>query len=388
MPKTKVTVLDIGSKKISVLIGSKGVNETFVVHGYGEREYAGYYEGEFLEEEKLKDTISKAINDAQSSSNTVVDKLYVGVPADFSYCKTKTQTQTFGQRIKISDQDVYQMYQTADEFENANDYVLISCTPISFVLDDGRKMVKPVGQKTSKLTVTLSLIYAEKKFIEKINSLLKNIGITTVEYLSSPLCEALYLLSQERREETAVLIDCGYIATSVAVVKGQGLISLKSFAVGGGHISADLMECLHISFDEAEQLRKQLVLSVVPSSNDDYELMRNSGIFPVSMKQANEITNDRIEMIATLIKKCLQKDFETIPSMPFYLTGGGISYIKGGKDVLSKYMGVNVSVLCPNDVHFAKPHYSSLLGILSKAINQETKGKNILLAILDKIFKK
>ena len=223
---------------------------------------------------------------------------------------------------------------------------------------------------------------------DRINSLLKNIGITTVEYLSSPLCEALYLLPQERREETAVLIDCGYIATSVAVVKGQGLISLKSFAVGGGHISADLMECLHISFDEAEQLRKQLVLSVVPSSNDDYELMRNSGIFPVSMKQANEITNDRIEMIATLIKKCLQKDFETIPSMPFYLTGGGISYIKGGKDVLSKYMGVNVSVLCPNDVHFAKPHYSSLLGILSKAINQETKGKNILLAILDKIFKK
>ncbi len=388
MPKIAVTVLDIGSKSISVLIGNRGVNDTFVIHGYGEREYAGYYEGEFLEEDKLKDVVSKTINDAQSSAGVTIDKLFVGVPADFSFCKTKTLTQTFGQRVKVNDQDLYEMYQRADDFENMKDYVLISCTPISFVLDDGRKTLKPIGQKTTKITATLSLIYAEKTFIEKINNLLKSIGITTVEYLSAPLCEALYLLPQERREEMAVVVDCGYIETSVTVVKGQGLVSLKSFSVGGGHISADLMECLHITFDEAEQLRKQLVLSVVPSESDDYEISKNGTLIPVSMKQANEITSDRIEMIAMLIKKCLQKDFETVPPMPYYLTGGGISYIKGGKEVLSNYMGVKITVLCPNDVHMAKPHYSSLLGILDKAIKQETKTKSFWTVIIEKIIKR
>ena len=51
MSKSKVTVVDIGSKTISVLIGTSGVNDTFIVNGYGESEYAGYYEGEFLEED-------------------------------------------------------------------------------------------------------------------------------------------------------------------------------------------------------------------------------------------------------------------------------------------------------------------------------------------------
>ena len=388
MPKTAVSVLDIGSKSISVLIGCKGVNDTYIIRGYAEREYAGYFEGEFLEEEKLKDVFSKTINDAQSSAGASIDKLFVGVPAGFSYCKTKTLTQTFGQKAKVNNQDLYEIYQRADNFENMSDYVLISCTPISFVLDDGRKTLKPVGQRTTKLTATLSLIYAEKTFIEKINNLLKEIGITTVEYLSAPLCEAIYLIPQERREEMAVVVDCGYIETSVAVVKGQGLVSLKSFSVGGGHISADLMECLRITFDEAEQLRKQLVLSVVPSENDDYEISRNGTLIPVSMKQANEITCDRIEMIAMLIKKCLQKDFETIPPMPYYLTGGGISYIKGGKEILSNLMGVNLTVLCPNDVHMAKPHYSSLLGILDKAVCQEIKNKGFWTNIIEKIIKK
>lgn len=388
MPKDKVTVVDIGSSSIRVLIGSKGVNDTFIVSGYGECEYAGFYEGEFLEEEKLKNVFAKAINDAQSSAGVVIEKLYVGVPASYSFCKTKTLTQNFGQRTKILEQDITELYRRANEFESNDNYVLISCSPITFVLDDGRKTLKPVGHKSSKISASLSLVYAEKTFIEKINNLLKNIGITTVEYLSSPLCESLYMLPEERREECAVLIDCGYIETSVIIVKGQGLISLKSFSIGGAHISADLSQCLHISFDEAEQLRKQLVLTVVPSANDDYEIMRNGNVLPIGMKQANEIACARIEMIASLIKKCIQKDMENLPPMPYYITGGGICYLKGGADILADNLGENVKILYPKDVHLSKPNYSSLLGIMDKAIKQELKHNNILKNILNKFIKR
>lgn len=385
MSRSKVTALDIGSRSISVLIASSGVNDTFVIHGYGEKEYAGYYEGEFLEQDKLQDVISKAISDAQSSANSIVDKLYVGVPADFSFCKTKTITKTFGQKIKITEQELADIYQSSTYDETPENYVLLTCAPISFILDDGRKVYKPVGQKTSKIIAQLSLIYAEKSFIENINLLLKNIGITTVEYLSSPLCESLYLLSDERREEEAVLVDCGYIETSVSIVKGQGLLSLKSFAVGGAHISADLMECLHISFEEAEQLRKQLILSVIPTDKDDYEISRSGRVLPISMKTANEITSARLEMMASLIKKCVQKEGDILPPIPHYLTGGGVCYIKGGKDVLSSYLGTNLTMLYPKDVHLAKPHYSSLLGILDKAIKQESQNDGFFKNLIRKI---
>ena len=140
MPQNKVTVIDIGSKSISVLIGSRGANDLFAVSGYGEQEYAGYYEGEFLEEDKLFETFQKAINDAQSSANLIIDKVYVGVPASFCQCKTKTIVQSFGQRIKLREEDLQTIYQGADDNSNEN-LVLLSCSPIMFVLDDGRKVL-------------------------------------------------------------------------------------------------------------------------------------------------------------------------------------------------------------------------------------------------------
>ena len=387
MPKTKVTVIDIGSKSISALIGEKGVNNTFVTHGFSECDYAGYYEGEFLEEDKLKETISKVLLEAQSSAATTIEKVYVGVPACFSFCKTTSLTQTFGQKVKVMYENLATLYRRASESMGSDNYVLISCSPINFVLDDGRAMLDIVGQKTSKITAELSIVYAESWFIEKINEILKDLGIKSVEYLSAPLCQSLYLLPKERRMVSSVVIDCGYIETSVSIVKGDGLCLLRSFAVGGGHVSADLMECLNITFNEAENLRKQLILSVVPTDKDDYEIARDGRVVPISMKQANEIASDRIDMIGKLVKKCLNFDEQT-KYLPYYLTGGGISYIKGAKDILSEALGENVSILYPKDVNLAKPQYSSLLGLADKALSQEKGNKNFFTSLLDKILRR
>lgn len=387
MSAKSVAVLDIGSSKINATIGINGVNNIFVIQGSGECEYAGYYEGEFLEEDKLKSVLGKAVADAEASAGQTVSKLFVGVPADFCVCINKTITKTFGNKIKINQDFLTGLYAEANELYNNSDYVLLSCSPVCFTLDDGRKVVNSLGQKTTKITANLSLIYAEKTFIEKFNSILKQIGVSEVEYLCSSLCEATYLLKEDRRQEVALIIDCGYIATSVALVKGDGLVDLKSFAVGGAHIAADLSECLGVTFDEAEALRKQLIMSVVPTSHDDYEIIQKEKVVPVSMQKTNEIVGARLEMICSLIQKCVKEYGQEYQKIPYYLTGGGICFIKGCKEFMSKTLGVNVSILTPPDMHMSKPNYSSVLGLLNTALNQENKKKSIFEKIT-KIFNK
>lgn len=387
MPKTSISVVDIGSSNISVIIGQKGANNTFVVLGSGDSEYAGYYEGEFLEEEKLKDVFASAISEAEQSACQTVEKLFVGVPADFSVCDTKNVTQNYGQKAKITQEHLDYIFSQANTLES-NEYVLISCSPITYVLDDGRKTLNPIGQKTTKITAHLSFVYAERKFIEKINSLLKSIGIGVVEYLSAPLCEATYLLEPERREDVALIIDSGYITTSISLVRGDGLVAIRSFAIGGAHICADLSECLGISFREAEQIKKQLILSVRPGAEDNYEVAKKDSLLSIPMQQANEIVFARLDYITQLINKCLTGLKQEYPKMPYYITGGGLCYIKGAKEYISKALGTNITLLSPQDIHLQKPHYSSILGLLNTALNQENKTKNIFEKILEKIRKK
>ena len=208
-------------------------------------------------------------------------------------------------------------------------------------------------------------------FIKTINSILAKIGIESVEYICSSEAQADYLLTNEEKSVPNIILDIGYISSSVMCVCGRGLTHLKAFSLGGAHISADLSECLSISYNEAEQLKKQLILSVMPSATDDYEIIRKDRVIPISMQQTNEIVCARLDMICSLINKCLVGYRQQYPKMPYYITGGGISYIKGGKDYMSKMLGVNLTLLTPPDIHMQKPHFSSFYSPSSPVLSQQ-----------------
>lgn len=371
-----ISVMDIGTSKVAVLMGNRGINNTLNIVASHIEPYSGYYNGEFVEPDKLSEQIANAIAKAEINAGQRIKKLYVGVPADFCTCITKQFMQNFGDKLKVEEADILEIYQHANELKDNDKYVLISCSPIYFVLDDGRQVLNPIGEKTCRLSGEISYIYAEKDFISKINVALRKFGISVVEYLSSTLSENMYLLSNKNRETPSIIVDCGYISTSVSISKGNGLLSLNSFSVGGGQVVSDLSECLKISYKEAEDLKKQIVLSVVPQLSDGYELNRKGQISIISMTETNEIVSARLEMICALINKCLSSaQKKDLYKMPFYLTGGGICFIKGAKDYLSKYFGVNVEILSPPNLQLSKPNYSCLLGLLYSAINQEQKHK-------------
>lgn len=388
--KNTISVMDIGTSKIAVLLGNRGINNTLNLYASYLKEYSGYYNAEFVEPEKLNDDICDAISKAEINAGQRIKNLYVGVPADFCSCITKQFMQNFGDKIKVEESDILEIYQQANDLKDNENYVLISCSPIFFILDDGRKVINPIGEKTSRLSGEISYIYAEKSFISKINIALRKVGLSSVEYLSSTLSESVYLLPETKRENPAIIIDCGYLSTSVSIVKGNGLLSLNSFSVGGAQITSDLSECLKISYQEAEELKKQIILSVVPQLSDGYEILKQNKPTLISMTEANDVVSARLEMICSLINKCLTStQKKDLYKMPFYLTGGGICFIKGAKDFLSKYFGVNIEILSPPNLQLSKPNYSDVLGLLNSAINQEQKHKtNKFLKMLKKLTRR
>ena len=381
MAKSYVSVLDIGSSRVSVLVGTSGINSTFVIKGQSEASYAGFGEGEFYEPEKLGTVISSAITRAEENAGYAIRHLYVGIPAEFCNCVCKTISSTFSTRKKISQEVLSEHYEKA--YEDKENQTLISCNAIYNILDDGKRALNPTGCKTSKITSMVSLIFAQDDFINTINKILQSLGVERVTYVSSSLCEAQYVLEPETRTGAGMLIDIGYITSSVAVVRGQGLLMLNSFSLGGGHIMADLAECLNISFAEAEQLKRRIVLSLNPTEKDFYELPGAGATKQIPIKMANEIVMARLDMICTCIQKCISLYAkETADYIPLFLTGGGVCYIKGAKDYIAKRLGRNVELAFPPLPELNKPSYSSILGLLSYAIKEEEKNKISFLAKL------
>lgn len=373
MPKNKnAAIMDIGSSNITILAGEHGVNRIFNIKGKGVANYSGFSEGEFLEPEKLFQAVKRALKQTEDSIKSKIKKLYIGVPGEFTTTISKEATISFKNRRKVTEIDVQELY--LSEILKDSSYTLINKKPAYYNLDDNRKVLQPIGHISSKLEGLLTFNYAENKFINTFKNIAENLNIYETEFISSVLAEANLLF--EEKDKRVLFADIGYLTTSVSLYQGEGLLFLKSFSSGGGHIAADLMECLNIDFGAAEILKDQIRLNFEITEEDKYKITYNEKSFNVTMKTANEIVSARIEVIGEMIKRCLKQSPYDIPAyMPLYLTGGGLSYIRGATDILSGVLDRNIEIISPNTPQFCKPHLSSSIGVFDFALSKEEKEK-------------
>ncbi len=369
--RRQATVLDIGSSKVTVFIGERGVNQTFVVKAFSELPYDGFYEGEFLNIASLADAIRNALKSATESTRTTVDTLYVGVPGEFVQVETVEHKISFPRRKKIRAIDVDDLFDRAFRAEENVGYTVINRSGIYFILDDNRRVAEPEGEVSDRLGGMLSYMLASCYFTDVVGEVLRENGVRNVEYVSSSLATSLFLFLPEVRDRIAVLADIGYISSTLSVVCGDGIVYQTAFSFGGGHLAALLSEEFNVAFDVAEKLCGIVNLSCNPTENDTYQLYLDDGEFVFSKQRVNECVRRGLDEICEKLSDGLEGCTVVLPEyIPVSLTGGGISFMRGAKEYVSTRINRVVEVIRPSLPHLNKPTLSSGLGLLDLALGQ------------------
>lgn len=368
MTKENIAVLDIGSSKINLTIVSKGLNDSFKILGVGEADYSGYSEGTFFDISELRLAIGMAITNAQKSANIQIKKLYVGLPTEFTYCHSNYVELDLANRRKVTQEDLFQLYKKGNINLSNNDIVLIKCGLYDAKIDNDVCAVNElVGKKAQVISGNITYVYSDVSVINLFNSCFKEHAIDIVEYMSIAHAETKYLLDKQE----GILIDCGYLSTTVSIAKDGNLKTFYSFSLGGAHIAGDICDYFNISFSNAETVKRNIILTLKPKMTDVYR----SGNHSLSIKEVNEIAIARINQIAKTVVKCLKNNELDFRSMPIYLTGGGISYIRGVNEILSEAFEKNVETLAPSVPQLDKPHLSSSLGLINEVLSVQEKKK-------------
>ena len=368
--KESTAILDIGSSTVVALVGEHGANGTFKICGKGDISYAGFQGAEFLEPESLKLVIGTSISNAEITSDSKITKVYIGVPGEFCTCVTKSVNLKFPKTKKVTQFDVDNIFSTGNTFEADPVFTVINKSVIYYDIDGIKRVIDPVGLKAKSVTGNVSYILAQKEFVKTMKTIFSELKIEILGFISANLAECMYLFEPQVRDKYALLVDVGYITTSVALCRGNALLYLKSFSLGGGYITSDLSECLHISFGEAERLKHKVVLGWKATQADTYEIEGDDVIQTYSAKATNEIVTDRIEMICDYIQRCLDACEYDLPEfLQINVTGGGFNFIRGVKSVLTKKLKRNVAIIAPNLPNVNRPDYSSEVGLLNMILN-------------------
>jgi len=157
---------------------------------------------------------------------------------------------------------------------------------------------------------------------------------------------------------------------------------MNSFSLGGGYITSDLSQCLKISFNEAERLKHKVLLNWNASPSDTYEIDGDEYKLTYSAKATNEIVIDRIEMICEYIQKCIDNFVYELPEfLPIYVTGGGLNFICGIKNIISKKLKRNVELISVKSMHVARPNDTSEESMLSMMLNYQDILGNLIVNV-------
>lgn len=365
MNKHEAAIMAINSSSITVAVGARSVNNTFCIKGLGEAAYDGYTNGEFVEPRKVADAVELALSGAVSGKNTI-DRIFVGVPADFLKVSVKDVSLSFSRPRKVKPLDREKLLIGGEQVTDTQNNRLINRSPVYFEAE-GLKTLAIPKITAPKISARVSYIFAQKLFMEIMNAVLEVEGIRDVKYLGAPLCQYLYLIEEKSPEKKTIILDVGHISSSITCGQGEGLTELCSLEAGGGYITLGLMDGLKISYAQAEILKRQLVLTLDAAESERYIIDEYSVAVPAA--KANGLAIEGLYNLAETIAKCFEKKLIRIDEYTtVYLTGNGISYLRGAKDILEKVLGVSIETLKPRVPIFDKPVFSEFIGILDTAL--------------------
>lgn len=375
-------VVDFGSSKVFTLVGGAGVNDTLITMGKGEISYAGFQNAEFLEPESLKAVIGSSIANAEDNAQEKITEVYIGVPGEFSAVVSKNVTLKFPKVKKIMPYDIQSIFRTGNTFEKEPNYCLINQSVIYYELDADKRVINPLNFKVKQLTGSVSYCLAKRYFIDIIKGVFDDLNIKIKGFICEALAESLYLFDPALRDKYALLVDVGYITTTVALTRGNGLLYQNSFSMGGGHISSDLSQCLRIPFNEAERLKNKIALAWEPSTKDTYVVEFMGKTYTYAAKATNEIALDRVELICDYIQKSLDICNYDLPSfLPIYLAGGGLYTLKGVRNIMSQKLGRQVIKAVSRGLISISPYSVSEDGLLSFLLNNENDLDSLLVKV-------
>lgn len=373
MPKTtSAAVIDVGSSKICGFVASQVEGDDFNIVAQAEIKCSTFYDGKWIDEAQASQAVSSVIKQLENKTGSKLEKVFVGVPGEFTLNVTKQADAIFTAPRKISKDNVGEVFQNADRFDKPEGYSPISRSSVYFIIDDEKKVIDPISEVATKLSGLISFIFVDNNFKNLVSKAIRECGVKNFDFVAQNLAQALYLIRPDIRDGYAVLIDSGFVTTTVSVVLGDGVLYAKSFSVGSGQMADDLSQCLEIDYSDAEEILGKLNVGLQYSETDEL----SSSKVKVNADKANEIVRCRIEDMADSIKKCLSGCPHVLSnSMPYYVTGGAFSYVKGALTYLSQCLEKQLFAASASSPLYDKQEYTSAYALISIALSQSKPEK-------------
>lgn len=332
-----ITAVELGTSKVSVLIGEYSGEDGLQVIGKGESASGGaVVKGEIdsmdLMIEKVIDAMDQAdLQSGRELNNSAMFAVSVtGCDMDSLLGEGTAFIQNEDHRI--TEEDICEAISNSRVQPLDVTRRLINSFDAYFMIDGMRRFAQPLNQRASTLKAFSHIIHGNSNRLENFSAILLDAGLDCEpEMIFAPIADMFGVLSDDEVEGGALLIDFGAGVTEYAVVCNSGILSSGVLGIGFEHVANDLAVGLNLPINYCRKLLEDGTLQQLNFENIPLvECRTNSGSHRrIPLESFNKIVDVRIREIFELIRIRLGKQsFWNNLAAGCVLTGGGAEFFR------------------------------------------------------------
>ncbi|HZI19160.1 MAG TPA: cell division protein FtsA [Pyrinomonadaceae bacterium] len=281
---THTVGLDIGTSRVTCVIGEAGDNNSLDVVGVGEAEARGLRKGVVVDPEAAVEAITRAVEEAERMSGLEAEEVTVNLSgshimsfngqavvavsgrerdpghdavrrANFGGNGHSPFT-VAGRDREITQDDVRRAVESASAIQLPAGREIVDRLPQEFVVDDQDGISDPVGMIGARLAVKVHLVTSPVTARQNAINAVNRAGLVVSEMVLEQLAAAEAALTDDDKEFGSALVDIGAETTGLIIFQRGAVQHTAVFALGGSHFTNDIAFGLRTPVPEAEKIKR------------------------------------------------------------------------------------------------------------------------------------
>jgi cell division protein FtsA len=370
--------LDIGTTKISVMIGRKNQYGKLEILGTGRAVSNGVARGIVANIDKTVDSIKEAITEAKKKSGIEIDEVFVGIAGQhIKSLQHRGELVRDNIEIEIEKADIDKLKSNMFKLITIPGEEVIHVIPQEYTVDGEDGIQDPKGMAGVKLEANFHVITAQVGAVRNIIRCVEKAGLTPKELVLEPFASAVATLDEDELREGVALVDIGGGTTDVAIFLDNIIRHTAVIPFGGNVITKDIKTGLSILEKQAELLKIKFGSAMYTEDQENVMVsipgLRGREPKEIAVKNLSEIIGARYKEIIDLVYHQIKvSGYENKLMTGIVITGGG-AQIRNLKQLVAFVTGKETRIGYPNE-HLGSeskdtvvsPMYATGVGLVMK----------------------
>ena len=352
--KSLIVGLDIGTSKVTALVGEYAPGEPIEVIGIGSHESRGMRRGVVVDIDSTVQSIQRAVEEAELMAGCEVSSVYASFSGNHVQCKNSPGIVPIRDG-EVTYGDLDRVLEAAKAVAIPADQRILHAIPREYVLDDSQEGIRnPVGMTGVRLEVHAHLVTCAQSAAQNISKCVQRCGLQVDDLILSSLASSTAVLTPDERELGVVLVDMGAGTTDIAVFMQGAICHTANLPVAGDKVTEDIAHMLRTPTPHAEDIKVKYACALAQLARAEESIQVESvGDRPprrLPRHALAQAVQARYEEIFEMVQAELRRSgFEQRVRAGMVLTGGA-SKMEGVVELAEEMLQMPVRIGIPQHV--------------------------------------